>query len=196
MKNILLVSFLTLLTAGCSTQKAPAPTPTPVDEQRVSLRPPCVPTFVDGGGPYYKLNAPKRSELAPKNSKGEVLFVTGRVLANDCATPVANVTVDIWQANESGSYEDEWYRGQITSNDRGEYAFSTVIPKGYGEGTGYRPPHIHFKIWKDGKEIITSQMFLPASRAQGIEEPYIMTLTKTTEDERTFYRGTHDIILP
>jgi protocatechuate 3,4-dioxygenase beta subunit len=166
------------------------------ENTNASLAKNCVPTFVDGGGPYYQSNTPMRSELAPTVNSGEKLIVTGKVVEKDCVTPVANAIVDIWQANESGSYEDEWYRGRVPTNQSGEYTFTTVIPKGYGEGTGYRPPHIHFKIWQENSERITSQMFLPASREQGIEEAYIIKLeTKEVSGMKINY-GTHDIVLP
>jgi protocatechuate 3,4-dioxygenase beta subunit len=156
----------------------------------------CIPTFVDGGGPYYLANAPFRSNLAPTTTQGEQLTVSGKVLARDCITPLSNVTIDIWQANESGNYEDEWYRGQITTDNQGNYSFVTVVPKGYGEGTAFRPPHIHFKIWQNGSELITSQMFLPASRAQGIEEAYIMKLETSQTAAKTTQQGYHNIIIP
>ncbi len=156
----------------------------------------CIPTFVDGGGPYYQPDTPLRRQIAPTTHNGEKLVVSGKVLAKDCTTPLSNVIVDVWQANESGNYDDEWYRGRVETNTDGEYEFETVVPKGYGEGSGVRPPHIHFKIWQDGRELITSQMFLPASRAQGIEEAYIMELETAIENGKTFHVGSHDIVLP
>lgn len=153
----------------------------------------CRPTFLDGGGPYYEPNTPFRANIAPENNQGIKLTVKGKVLASDCITPLENVVVDVWQANESGNYEDEWYRGKVTTNKDGYYEFTTVIPKGYGEGTAFRPPHIHFKIWDGNRLIITSQMFLPESREQGIEEAYIMTVSKQSSNS---YIAEHNIIIP
>lgn len=154
----------------------------------------CIPTFVDGGGPYYQPNTPFRNRLAPDNNNGDKLIVKGKVLENDCATPIENATLDIWQANESGNYEDDWYRGQIKIQSNGSYEFETVIPKGYGEGTAFRPPHIHFKVWRDGKEIITSQMFFPESKGRpGFEDAYIMDVTAKGNNS---FEGYHDIIVP
>ena len=83
----------------------------------------CIPTFADGGGPYYKQNSPFRNNIAPENNNGEKLIVRGKVLKNDCITPVANAVLDIWQANETGNYQDEWYRGQVRTDDQGNYFF-------------------------------------------------------------------------
>lgn len=153
----------------------------------------CVPTFLDGGGPYYEPDTPFRENIAPEDHSGTVLKVTGKVLNSDCTSSVSGVIVDIWQANESGNYDDVWYRGRVQTSADGSYTFTTVIPKGYGEGTAFRPPHIHFKIWQESTEIITSQMFLPESRAQGIEEAYIMEVSQLEDGS---FLGKHDIILP
>lgn len=157
----------------------------------------CVPTFADGGGPYYLSNAPFRNKIAPDINNGEKLIVKGKILENDCKTIVANATLDIWQANESGDYEDEWYRGQVKTDSNGNYEFETVIPEGYGEGTGYRPPHIHFKVFKGNAEIITSQMFFPEVQGTpGFEDAYIMKVESTEKNGMQIHNGYHDIILP
>lgn len=154
----------------------------------------CIPTFADGGGPYYQPNTPFRKNLAPGNNKGVKLAVNGKILEKDCKTPVSNAVLDVWQANESGNYEDEWYRGQIRTGRDGSYKFETVIPKGYGEGTAFRPPHIHFKVWLDGKELITSQMFFPESKGKpGFNDAYIMEVESKNNNS---FEGYHDIILP
>lgn len=152
----------------------------------------CIPAFLDGGGPYYKENAPFRQSLSPDENNGQKLIVSGKLLLSDCKSVVKNAILDIWQANESGNYEGEWYRGRVNVDEDGFYKFETVIPKGYGEGTGYRPPHIHFKVWKDNKLIITSQMFLPEASNQKIEKVYIIE----TKKKGDFFYGKHNIILP
>lgn len=158
---------------------------------------PCVPAFVDGGGPYYEADAPFRERIAPEESSGETLIVQGFILASDCTTPLAGAILDVWQANETGSYEDEWYRGQIVTDEHGYYRFETVIPKGYGEGTGYRPPHIHFKVWNEQTELITSQMFFPeVAGTPGFKDEYIMLLQSITKHNRPVHYGYHTIIVP
>lgn len=157
----------------------------------------CIPTFADGGGPYYKANSPFRTKIVPDQNNGEKLVVKGKVLLNDCKTPVPAAIIDIWQANETGSYQDEWYRGQVTANDKGEYMFETVVPKGYGEGTAFRPPHIHFKIFRDNVEVITSQMFFPeVEGTPGFDKAYIMKLEEKSAFGTRSFEGYHDIILP
>lgn len=163
---------------------------TPGDEE-------CTPAFSDGGGPYYYPNSPFRENITPEDNEGDELLVEGKILYNDCKTPVANAMLDIWQANESGSYEDDWYRGRVRSDHDGVYFFRTVIPKGYGSGTGFRPPHIHFKVWKDGVELVTSQMFFPEAEGRpGFDGAYIMDLEEQGLEAEVKFRGYHDIVLP
>lgn len=157
----------------------------------------CVPAFVDGGGPYYKSNVPFRKKITPDQNDGEKLIVKGKVLKNDCKTAMSDVVIDIWQASEEGSYEDEYYRGKVRSDKDGNYSFETIMPKGYGEGTAYRPPHIHFKIFINNSEIITSQMFFPEAKGKpGFEEAYIMNLESKRLFGKVRHYGYHNIILP
>jgi len=157
----------------------------------------CVPAFVDGGGPYYKSNVPFRKKITPDQNDGEKLIVKGKVLKNDCKTAMSDVVIDIWQASEEGSYEDEYYRGKVRSDKDGNYSFETIMPKGYGEGTAYRPPHIHFKIFINNAEVITSQMFFPEAKGKpGFEEAYIMNLESKRLFGKVRHYGYHNIILP
>lgn len=168
-----------------------------VNSARLPMPDSCTPTFFDGGGPYYKPNVNFRKKIAPKNNNGEKLTVRGRLLRRDCKTPVRGAILDIWQANESGNYEDEWYRGKVRTDIRGNYEFETVIPKGYGEGTGYRPPHIHFKVFEDQKEIITSQMFFPeVAGTPGFDNAFIMQTKSQKRNGKIEHLGSHNIILP
>lgn len=158
---------------------------------------PCKPAFADGDGPYYKENAPLRTNLAPANTQGKKLVVSGRLFYSDCVTPVANAEIDLWQADETGVYKDDFYRGRIKTNNLGDYKFETIVPKGYGEGTGYRPPHIHFKVRINGNLAVTSEIFFPDVKGKpGFDDAYIMNYEEITEDGKTIANGSHNIYLP
>lgn len=165
--------------------------------QELSDNSPCIPAFADGGGPYYIENVPSRHMLAPKNAKGQTLIIKGRVLKQDCKTPIAGVVLNIWHADAAGNYQNDWYRGKITSKGDGQYYVETIIPKGYGQGTAFRPPHIHFKVFVNNQEIITSQMFFPDVKGKtGFGDGYIMRVEeKEIRGEKILYAN-HDIILP
>lgn len=159
---------------------------------------PCIPTFADGDGPYYQPNSQQRTTLVPDTTKGEKLLVKGKVYKNDCRTPFANVILDIWQADENGKYQKEWYRGRVQVDNKGNYSFTTIKPKGYGEGTGYRPPHIHFKVWDNNQLLITSEMFFPDVKGKkGFNDAFIVQL----EEKKSLFGAkslvaTHNIIVP
>lgn len=186
---IVVVLFYTHTVIDTKMTRPASPTSTPSRK--------CKPTFRDGGGPYYLPDAPFRDSIAPDTSNGTPLEVTGTVWKGDCTTPLPGAIIDIWQANESGNYEDEWYRGKIVADQFGSYTFHTVVPQGYGEGTGYRPPHIHFKIFDGETELVTSQMFFPESRGEpGFDDAYIITVTEQAVDGTRVLYGQHDIVLP
>jgi protocatechuate 3,4-dioxygenase beta subunit len=153
-----------------------------------------VPAFRDGGGPYYLPDQPFRENIAPESASGKKLVVTGKLYANGCEEIISDAVIDIWQASEEGEYENEYYRGQIVTDKNGEYKFETIVPLGYGEGTAYRPPHIHFKVRIDDKEVITSQMFFEDTRDKpGFDNAYIIDLTNENADALI---GEYSIVLP
>jgi protocatechuate 3,4-dioxygenase beta subunit len=157
----------------------------------------CVPAFADGDGPYYLSGSPSRYKIVPAENKGKKLIVKGKLLRSDCKTVVKGAVIDIWQADETGSYQRDWYRGKVTTDNFGNYKFETVIPMGYGEGTAFRPPHIHFKIWENDRLLVTSEIFFPESKGKaGFEDAYIMKLTDSRLSKVFGYVGTHDIVLP
>ncbi len=157
----------------------------------------CTPAFADGDGPYYKAGVPFRDTLYPNDYTGANLVITGKVYKKDCVTPVPNAELDIWHADDSGVYQDDWYRGRIKTNEKGEYQFTTLKPKGYGEGTAFRPPHIHFKVWVENYLIVTSEMFFPESKGQpGFDDAFILKIVDESSPKRGHFRGYHDIYLP
>ncbi|MBL7012815.1 MAG: T9SS type A sorting domain-containing protein [Candidatus Marinimicrobia bacterium] len=120
-------------------------------------------------GPYWTENHPNRTLLANADEPGTRIFISGTVKANDCETPIENAIVDVWHANDNGCYtifmecdsgnsDDDPYnlRGQMITNENGEYAFETIWP-GYYAG---RPKHFHYKITTpNGLELVTQCYF-------------------------------------
>ncbi|MDQ7021640.1 MAG: hypothetical protein Q9M91_07550 [Candidatus Dojkabacteria bacterium] len=142
---------------------------------------------------YYLPNQPFRTNIAEGKTEGEKLIVEGYLLDSDCSSQIKNAVIDIWQASAEGEYEDEFYRGQIKTDKNGYYKFETVMPVGYGEGTAYRPPHIHFKVFIDNKEIVTSQMFFSDVEGRdGFNDEYIINVKKADK----ILKGNYNIVLP
>jgi protocatechuate 3,4-dioxygenase beta subunit len=155
----------------------------------------CQSTFSDGDGPYYQPDAPFRNDLAPADSQSLHLKVRGKVFARGCARTAPNVVVDLWQADPMGVYQDTTYRGKIRADAFGNYSFETRMPRGYGVGTGYRPPHIHFKVWDHDRLIITSEMFFP-DVVGWTDDAYISKVVKGKQSGNEVLYVYHDIILP
>jgi len=192
-KNSLLIGAIAIVAMSLAYLQAQIRTA----EHRIARKEHCIPTFADGDGPYYLPNAPFRTKLSSPDSKGEKLVITGKLLQNDCFTTIPNAIIDIWHASEEGSYDNVWYRGQIYTENDGTYKFETIVPKGYGEGTAHRPPHIHFKVRIKNALIITSEMFFPeVAGTPGFKDAFIMKEDIKNEEDHRVHYGFHDIVLP
>lgn len=97
---------------------------------------------------------------------GKLIYIEGRVLSAG-GSPVANATVEIWQANAEGNYNHpDVYRaddfqgfGAITTQTDGRYRFRTIMPGAYGIALFRRTPHIHFKVRSNGNSEFITQMY-------------------------------------
>jgi len=127
-------------------------------------------TTQDIQGPFYIENPPNISILTPPEITSDFLFITGTVYAKDCKTPIPNAVVDIWHANKgvydetsstflNSDYENNYYRGQVFTDSNGNYAFQTIMPGKYLNGSTYRPSHIHYKSSYLNQNEITTQLY-------------------------------------
>jgi protocatechuate 3,4-dioxygenase beta subunit len=116
------------------------------------------PTPGDVEGPFYKAGAPARASLAEAGSRAEKLVLSGVVRAADCK-PLANVTLDFWQADANGDYDNRGYRyrGVVTSDAQGRYLLETSLPPPYMG----RTRHLHVKLHRPGKRVLTTQLYFP-----------------------------------
>ena len=62
-------------------------------------------TVTQTEGPYFKPDAPLRRDLATDRPQAEKMTVAGLVLDTNCR-PVAKALVQIWQADETGAYDN------------------------------------------------------------------------------------------
>ena len=121
-------------------------------------------------GPYYPVQPiPLQNDLVrdAARMKGEVLHLRGRVLNEDGA-PQAGVRVEIWQCDGARIYDHPAHRdaakfdahfagfGADETGADGAYAFRTMHPIAYTP----RPPHIHCKLRRGRKKLLTSQLYL------------------------------------
>ena len=132
------------------------------------------PTPKQTEGPFYPTKLPVDTDndlIVINDSKnkasGTITHLTGRILDRD-GSPVRNAVVEIWQCDDHGVYlhhgsdngsnRDANFQGfgRFTTASSGEYYFRTIKPVPYPG----RTPHIHFKIKRSGKELLTTQCYI------------------------------------
>jgi protocatechuate 3,4-dioxygenase beta subunit len=109
---------------------------------------------------------------------GEVTYLSGRIL-DAKGDPIRNAVVEIWQCDSGGAYlhsktgnaarRDRNFQGfgRFATGSTGEYLFRTIKPVPYPG----RTPHIHYKIKRAGKELLTTQCYIkghPGNEKDGI----------------------------
>jgi protocatechuate 3,4-dioxygenase beta subunit len=136
-------------------------------------------------GPFYpnKLPLDTDNDLIIVNDSltpavGEITHLSGRVLDLK-GDPVRNALVEIWQVDAKAVYlhtgdsgrkeRDTNFQGfgRFLTSSTGEYYFRTIKPVPYPG----RTPHIHFKVKKGGKELLTTQCYVkgePRNERDGI----------------------------
>jgi protocatechuate 3,4-dioxygenase beta subunit len=136
-------------------------------------------------GPFYpdKLPLDTDNDLIHINDSttpavGEVTYLGGRIL-DAKGNPLRNALVEIWQVDNNGVYihsrdsrhdkHDLQFQGygRFLTGSSGEYHFRTIKPVVYPG----RTPHIHFKIRKDEKELLTTQCYVkgePRNERDGV----------------------------
>ncbi len=115
-------------------------------------------------GPFYRPDAPLRSDLTNDGLPGNRLIIKGKVFKEDCNTAIENAMVEIWHCDTKGEYDNDTndfrQRGRTFANAKGEYSFKTILPGKYLNGELYRPAHIHFRVTeKESKELISQIYF-------------------------------------
>lgn len=128
-------------------------------------------------GPFYpdKLPLDKDNDLIVINDSttpaiGEITHLTGKIRDIN-GNPLKDATIEIWQCDANAVYlhtadsvrkaeqRDKNFQGygHFTTGSAGEYRFRTIKPVPY---PGRPAPHIHFKISRGGRELLTSQIFI------------------------------------
>lgn len=125
-------------------------------------------------GPFYPTSIPLDADndlvivddsITP--AVGEVTHLSGRVL-DAGGSPVRDALVEIWQVDNTGAYlhsgsdghddRDRHFQGfgRFETGSTGEYTFRTIKPVPYPG----RTPHIHFKIKRGDRELLTTQCYI------------------------------------
>lgn len=162
----------------------------------------CIETTADIKGPFYREDPPSRINIA-QGEVGTPLTIRGKVFANDCETPLNEAVVDVWQADNSGGYDnssDEYrLRGQMKTNSQGEYEFQSILPGRYLNGSTYRPRHIHYSISysisPDQTTTLVTQLYFEGDEFLETDPWAEESRTIPLEDTNGRFIGTFDIVL-
>lgn len=137
-------------------------------------------------GPFYpdKLPLDTDNDLILVNNQltpaaGEITWLYGTV-RDQGGQPLRNTLVEIWQCDARGVYihtgnmgghekQDKNFQGygRFLTGATGEYVFRTIKPVAYPG----RTPHIHCKVSRAGKEVLTTQCYIrdnPANAKDGV----------------------------
>lgn len=121
-------------------------------------------TTTDILGPYYRPNAPIRSDLRIPNAPGQPITLSGIIKHKDCKTPLKNACVELWHCDGKGVYDNDSpafnYRAKTYCDEKGNYSFKTILPVPYGVGDGTtRPAHFHLMISAEGYQSLITQLY-------------------------------------
>lgn len=126
-------------------------------------------TTTDILGPFYRPNAPVRSDMRIKNAKGQLTVLSGQVKHKDCKTALKGACVELWHCDGEGVYDNDSpdfkYRAKTYCDDKGNYSFKTILPVPYGVGNGTtRPAHFHMLISAAGYQTLITQLYFTGDK--------------------------------
>ena len=146
----------------------------------------CTDTRDDIEGPYYREDIPERDELDTVQGGGTVLTLTGQIVDNDCQ-PIPGARIDFWQADVDGAYDftgsSAHFYGYQEADEEGRYAIQSIVPGRYLNNDQYRPAHIHVKIFVDGEERLTTQLYFEGDPYNEVDPWWSPETTITLDDD-------------
>jgi protocatechuate 3,4-dioxygenase, beta subunit len=182
------------------------------------------PTPPQTEGPFYPDELPRGTDSdlvrvtgADAQALGRVAHVLGRVVDRH-GRPLPGLPVEVWQCDAHGRYlargDTAWFGrrpardpgfqgyGRTLTDAGGGYRFRTIRPVPYPG----RTPHIHFKVRRDGRELLTTQMYMagePGNARDGIygelgpdeRERVTVALREAPEIEGGALAGTFEIVV-
>ena len=170
-------------------------------------------------GPYHAEH-PRRSDgrLVDRALARDTptLVLEGMVTDASTGAPLPGVELDFWQADQDGIYDRKGFhlRGVVQSGPDGAYRIETVVPSDYSEHDhdpigelframgkpNTRAAHIHVRASRDGRELLTTQIFMPTSSF--LDRDYVegavssdLILDIVPTGEKNHYAGRFDLHL-
>jgi catechol 1,2-dioxygenase len=121
-------------------------------------------TTTDIIGPFYRPNAPLKTNFIIPGDPGIPVELSGVVRHADCTTPYKKAKIELWHCANNGLYDNDSneyrYRGTTFTDEEGHYFFSTILPVPYNAAGGpMRPAHFHLMITAAGYQPLITQLY-------------------------------------
>lgn len=168
----------------------------------------CKPTETNAEGPFHRKGAPWTARLCGADEPGEPLVISGRVIDAETCKPLKGATVDVWQANAAGHYDNDnpnsppdpdkfHLRGQMKTDKDGRYRFETIIPANYSGGgiIGMRAKHIHYIVSCPGYAPLTTQCYFEGDKYNETDGLVRRSLIIGLTEKKKHKEGAFDIVL-
>lgn len=182
---------VTALTALAQSRREPlAPTPACIDRNGSDHAAGVTPEQTEG--PYFKPRSPQRTALFEPGMAGTRLRLGGLVTDRSCR-PLANVLVDLWQADASGAYDNAGFRlrGHQFTDAEGRWQAETVVPGVYPG----RTRHLHVKLQPPRGDILTTQLYFPKEAGNARDPIFDKRLLMTVAGDETAQIARFDFVL-
>ncbi|MEX1147033.1 MAG: dioxygenase [Sphingomonadales bacterium] len=163
----------------------------------------------------HKLRADGNLIERPLKPGEKRLTLMGIVTDARSGAPLPGAKLDFWQTDGHGDYdrEGDHMRGVVVADKDGRYRVHTVVPRDYAEHDhdpigellramgrpNRRAAHIHVKGFIDGREVLTTQLFIAGSEyldcdyVEGaVSDDLVLTLESDGEDG---FRASFDFAL-
>jgi protocatechuate 3,4-dioxygenase alpha subunit len=123
-------------------------------------------------GPFFAIGLCEaaQNQLVDASAPGAVL-ITGRVLDGE-GVGVPDAVVEIWQADEAGTYRSDFGWGRCGTDGEGRYSFSTVKPGSVDN----QQPHLTVLVFARGLlKAAHTRMYFP-DEEPGESDPVLSAL--------------------
>jgi catechol 1,2-dioxygenase len=174
-------------------------------------------------GPLYRKGHPVRPDgnllERPPGPTARLLTLSGVVRDAASGAPIPGARLDFWQTDQDGVYDRQGnhLRGVVVADEAGRYLVRTIVPKDYSEHDhdpigellramgrpNRRAAHIHLKVFVDGDERLTTQLFIPGSEYiecdyvdSAVTDPLLLDLVPDPSRGDNAWRATFDFAIP
>lgn len=125
--------------------------------------PACWDTTSFAEGPYYREDAPARTDLRTAGEDGTTLHLHGCVRGLPTCERLADALVELWHADQTGEYDMDTavmhYRTAVRTGFDGEFLLTTLRPPSYEvDGGRIMPQHFHLRISAVGFTTLVTQL--------------------------------------